>query len=212
MKSVYDLSNEDFKKFINEIKLIWGVLKDEDFKEDNFSYVSEYEDSTSLSQMQSIASLKESTVQFDSPVDQCIRVNWGIDNDLKGKKLNIAFYGHRMTAHGNCKLGIISKSAGTFVNSTPGGNYNTVQNKEMKKIPFVSITSNELCELANLYFTKKENFKEELLKLTYKFRGFNRLIPVFKNQKLHRFVKLNNLNDLEDDEEFEENKVRVFFD
>lgn len=206
LKLSYNYKDNELDDFMKKISLIWGNhggVK---------AFISKVLKSIKARFLDSVRSNGENAVKIDTNPDGTLDVSNFEPNQVDCIQLGTKAY--LIGTEKDCSI-TMNQQTGSMVVSNNGFPFpkSLSEKFEFKSEPvrLSFIKKSELLELAKLYIKKDATFDKILLKLCYKYRHTSGLHAVFKKGELHRFVSTEQLNDLEDDEEYEENNVRFFF-
>lgn len=206
LKLSYNFKDNEVDDFIKKISLIWG--NHTGFK----AYISKVLKSIKAFFLDTVRSNAENAVLIDTLPDGTLEVKNYEEN--KVDRIQLGTTAVILDSDKNCSINT-KQQVGNYVTTNNGFAFpkkvsETIEFKQEKyRLSFIK--KHELIELAKLYIKKDVTFDKILLKLCYKYRHTSGLHAVFKKGELNRFVSTEQLNDLEEDEEYEENNVRFFF-
>ena len=210
LKTIFGVKRKDVENFGEKIKLIWGIIGGPTPSFKKVTFIGNVQSTTSLNTVQSAAALKTTVLGFNRSEDGDLI----LDNFVEGGQNRLSTSYHLTNIRFNSKstLGLDSYTSGSALNGNPNSYLNKQEESDkvvQNNVPFSLIQKHEIINLARKFFENDKNFEKLLLKTVYRFRHCNGLIPVFKKGELCRFIKKSNLNDLKDDEEYEENKYKL---
>lgn len=206
LKLKYSYKDNEINDFIKKISLIWGRQDDKDK-----AYVDSVEKTVVPNFLNSVKNNSKYTVKLDTKADGTLEL---IDYDENRNLLQTGVFGFAIKPSKKCSVRFTKQTGSMILYNKPypsAKSTNETFEFKHENIRFSFVTKHELLELAKLYIKKDITFDKILLKICYKHRHTSGLHPVFKKGELNRFVSSEQLNDLEDDEEYEENNVKFFF-
>ena len=206
LKLKYNYKDNEVDEFIKKISLIWGNHKG--IK----AFIKKVLKSIKANILDTVRSNSENSVKIDTNPDGTLDVTNYVEDEVDC--IQVGTTGYLIEPKQDCSI-TMKQETGSLVVENQGFPFEKVlsENIEFKreKVRFSFIKKSELLQLAKLYIEKDITFDKILLKLCYKYRHTSGLHAVFKKGELNRFVSSEQLNDLDEDEEYEENNFRLFF-
>ena len=216
----YGINRNDFKEFVNKISLIWGYkkydfkfsLESDDDNEADLTYIDSYNELNELDKFKNPTTAFTDSLSFDQ-----VTYKNGVKifrsktiNGIKPRRFCTGSSALILEKIGNIKSINTKNTISGMVSINPAGfPENGVVNYENYNFSFSFVTKKRLLELAKLFIKKDNKFDELLLQTVHENTSTNGFISVFKNGKLHRFIRKEELNNLEEDEEYEECRTKV---
>lgn len=208
LKVLHNLTEEEFQDFKKQISIIWNLKGGNGDNTGNI-YVENVESTIQEPEPNEI--LKQKSLILAQDQNGNLSTNYKDDeiNQFSANPKGFIIHNGGNTTQ-NVK--VISDNYGLQTQTNTIGAVKSSYDKDPeKKYYFSFVTEKELINLALIYKNDKKNLKAKILECAYKHRHCRNYLPVFKNGVLHRFIERNEIENLEQDEEYEENEVHFVF-
>lgn len=217
LKLQLDFNLEKYKKFLNLISLIWGYTNGYNYGEDpDLVYLKGYGKNNEINRLHNAEELNDCSLTYKGDIDS-IRYGCKIYQQNSGtfqnptkliapkSAINIKFMG-------KCKkLNLRTSTVGIVAKSSEKLNDDEEDTDDLHySYSLCLIHKTNLIKLAELFIKDDKSFNEHLFELVHQTKPFNRLISVYKDGKLSRFIKKDELETLLPEEEYEEPKTAIF--